>query len=309
MASPAGMSVPPSRPRLGERWGLPALGLTLPQFKEEPAAAVEAAATAARLGYCAGFVFDHLWPLNGARAAPVLEAWTLLGAFAGALHPNDGGFRLGTLVTRVGLRPPVLLKRMAAAVSAAAGASAIVGIGTGDSGNRAENEAYGLAFGTVQERLELLAHTAEILRDPPHSAEVWVGGNSARIRQVAAALDVAWNSWGLSAPVLAAGLEDIRCVREGAGQDPQTARATWGGQVLMAPSMAQARRELERWGRDRSAGEVQATLWGDPAAIVEQLHQLGEAGANWTVLAPVGPFHAETPAALASACATPAPTV
>src|SRR6266508_6246054 len=91
---------------------MPALAITLPQFRSAPDATLEALEDGRRLGYAGGFVFDHLWPLGQPRR-PALECWTLLAGLAGRLSAIDpggaGAFRLGTLVTRAGLRPSALL--------------------------------------------------------------------------------------------------------------------------------------------------------------------------------------------------------
>src|SRR6266508_431101 len=56
---------------------MPALAITLPQFRSAPDATLEALEDGRRLGYAGGFVFDHLWPL-GQPQRPALECWTLL---------------------------------------------------------------------------------------------------------------------------------------------------------------------------------------------------------------------------------------
>src|SRR6266511_2344368 len=103
---------------------MPALAITLPQFRSAPDATLEALEDGRRLGYAGGFVFDHLWPL-GQPQRPALECWTLLAGLAGrlsAIEPGGAGaFRLGTLVTRAGLRPPALLAHMARTVTSVAG--------------------------------------------------------------------------------------------------------------------------------------------------------------------------------------------
>src|SRR6266511_141600 len=128
---------------------MPALAITLPQFRSAPDATLEALEDGRRLGYAGGFVFDHLWPL-GQPQRPALECWTLLAGLAGrlsAIEPGGAGaFRLGTLVTRAGLRPPALLAHMARTVTSVAGAPPILGIGMGDAGNRPANEAFGIRY-------------------------------------------------------------------------------------------------------------------------------------------------------------------
>ena len=88
---------------------LPALGVTLPQFTADPGPALDACRDARRLGFGGVFVFDHLWPLGGPRTRPALECWTLLAAVAAEVGRGPGGFRVGTLVARAGLRAPALV--------------------------------------------------------------------------------------------------------------------------------------------------------------------------------------------------------
>src|SRR4029453_10040965 len=225
----------PGPPLMGRQ---PLLGLTLPQFTERPEAALEAAVDARRLGFAGGFVFDHLWPL-GAPQRPALECWTLLaGGAAGAPGGRVGGpprggrggpgtpqggarenrvFRVGTLVTRAGLRSPGLVARMAGTVGQVAGAPPIIGVGRGDRANRAENLAYGLPFGDPGERAAALEATVAALRglltgDP--APEVWGGGAGPGAHELAGRLADGWNGWALTPEELAAGLAAARVAAE-----------------------------------------------------------------------------------------------
>ena len=159
--------------------GLPALGVTLPQFSAEPGPALAACRDARRLGFRGAFVFDHMWPL-GAPTRPALEGWTLLAALAAEVGRHPGGdFRVGTMVTRAGIRAPALVARMAATVGEVAGVAPIVGVGRGDLANRDENLAFGLPFGSIAERAAAVEDTVAALRGPlagTPAPEVWVGG-------------------------------------------------------------------------------------------------------------------------------------
>ena len=144
------------------------LAVTLPQFNADPGPALEACRDAHRVGFGGAFVFDHLWPL-GAPTRPALECWTLLAAVAaevGGRAGGAGGFRVGTLVTRAGLRAPALVARMAATVGQVAGVPPIVAVGRGDLGNRDENRAFGLPFGGAAERSRAVEDTVAALRGP-----------------------------------------------------------------------------------------------------------------------------------------------
>lgn len=271
------------------------IGVTLPQFRHDAEAAVEVARRAEAAGLDGVFVFDHLWPL-GQPLRPALECWTLLAGLAGRLRAiapaGDHTFRLGTLVTRAGLRPPALLAHMAGTVTAIAGAPPILGIGMGDAGNRAENQAFGIPYHSdPTRRAAELLRAVDALRGPlagRPTPPVWVGGTSRGAHGLAGRVADAWNAWGLDPDELAAGLAEVRRAAEDAGRDPGTVDGTWGGQVLVAEDRGQAREMLERWGAGRSPTEVARTVAGDGPAVARRLAELRDAGASWCVLAFVG---------------------
>ena len=287
----------------------PLLAVTLPQFSERPGPALEAAADARRLGFAGAFVFDHLWPLGGPRTRPALECWTMLAAVAaatGAPEHEGPGFRVGTLVTRAGLRAPAVVARMAATVGEVAGAPVVVGIGRGDLANRAENLAFGLPFGDPAERAAALEDTVAALRGPlagTPAPEVWVGGNGPGARDLAGRVADGWNGWALTPEELAAGLAGARRAAELAGRDPAAVAGTWGGQVLVAPDRREAEARLARWAPGRPPAELARVVAGDPGTVVGRLRELGDAGAAWCVLATVGGPAAEMRELLVAAAA------
>jgi alkanesulfonate monooxygenase SsuD/methylene tetrahydromethanopterin reductase-like flavin-dependent oxidoreductase (luciferase family) len=286
--------------------GLPTLGITLPQFSERPGPALDAARDARRLGFGGVFVFDHLWPLGGPRTRPALECWTLLAGVAAVAGP----LRVGTLVTRAGLRAPALVARMAATVGQVAGAPPVIGVGRGDLANRPENHAFGLPFGTPAERARAVEDTVAALRGPLAGSpppEVWVGGVGPGARELAGRLADGWNGWALTPEELADGLAGVRRAAEDAGRDPAAVAGTWGGQVLVAGDRREAADRLARWGAGRPPAEVARVVAGDPDAVLARLRALGDAGASWCVLATVGRPAAEARAALAAAAGPPAP--
>jgi alkanesulfonate monooxygenase SsuD/methylene tetrahydromethanopterin reductase-like flavin-dependent oxidoreductase (luciferase family) len=286
--------------------GLPVLAVTLPQFNVDPGPALEACRDADRVGFGGAFVFDHLWPL-GAPTRPALECWTLLAAVAaevGGRAGGAGGFRVGTLVTRAGLRAPALVARMAATVGQVAGVPPIVAVGRGDLGNRDENRAFGLPFGGAAERSRAVEDTVAALRGPlagSPAPEVWVGGTGPGGRELAGRLADAWNGWGLTPEELASGLAAVRRAAAEAGRDPAAVAGTWGGQVLVAPEPDEAEAMLARWGTGRPSGEVARVIAGTPETVLAKLRALGDAGAAWCVLAFVGGPGAHMRALLAEA--------
>jgi alkanesulfonate monooxygenase SsuD/methylene tetrahydromethanopterin reductase-like flavin-dependent oxidoreductase (luciferase family) len=254
-------------------------------------------------------VFDHMWPL-GAPTRPALEGWTLLAALAAEVGRQevDGGFRVGTMVTRAGIRAPALVARMAATVGEVAGAPPIVGVGRGDLANRDENLAFGLPFGDAAARAAAVEATVAALRGPlagTPAPEVWVGGVGPGARELAGRLADGWNGWALTPDELAAGLAGVRQVAERAGRDPATVAGTWGGQVLIAPDRREAEARLARWGATRPPAELARVVAGDPDSVLARLRALGGAGAAWCVAATVGGPAAEMRALLAEAAGLP----
>jgi alkanesulfonate monooxygenase SsuD/methylene tetrahydromethanopterin reductase-like flavin-dependent oxidoreductase (luciferase family) len=305
----------PARAPTGSPAGMPLLGITLPQFTADLDRPLAAAHDAQSLGYAGGFVFDHLWPLGGPRTRPILECWMLLAALAAGTgrpsQPRPGGaepadrrrFRLGTLVTRAGLRPAALLASMAVAAGQAAGGPIIAGVGGGDALSHPENEAYGLPPLGPPERRAEVERAVEALRSATGAPrpEVWVGGTGARLRAVAGRAADAWNIWGASPDELAAGLADVRAAAAAVGRDPAEVHATWGGQVLVGEDEAAARAMFAAWADGRDPDEAGRALAGGPATVARHLAELGHAGATWCVLSFVGGDAATMRAQLATA--------
>ncbi|MYE98409.1 MAG: LLM class flavin-dependent oxidoreductase, partial [Acidimicrobiaceae bacterium] len=115
--------------------------------------------TADGLGFAAGFTFDHFVPLNpGARPSapggtpdgPQFEGWTVLAALGAATSRLD----VGTLVTGVTYRHPVLLAKMAVTLDHVTGGRALLGLGA--AWHEAEHLMYGFDYPGVGDRMTLL---------------------------------------------------------------------------------------------------------------------------------------------------------
>ncbi|MDA8341255.1 MAG: LLM class flavin-dependent oxidoreductase [Actinomycetota bacterium] len=187
------------------------VGITLPQFSDDPAAALEAARRAERAGLDGVFCFDHLWPM-GQPGRPALSPGPLLGALAA----STTAISVGTLVARIGLLPDDVLVATLASVDRISGGRLIAGLGTGDHLSRAENEAFGVPFDPARIRRTRLGGVAGALGDL--GVPVWVGGGQAPTVEVARAAGAAVNLWDADpdsvASLVASGLE-----------------VTWGGPV------------------------------------------------------------------------------
>jgi alkanesulfonate monooxygenase SsuD/methylene tetrahydromethanopterin reductase-like flavin-dependent oxidoreductase (luciferase family) len=165
------------------------------------------------------WVADHLTlpeedvRANGGRTRidEPLDAWTVLAALAA----RTGRVRLGTEVTPLPLRQPVLLAQTVATLDALSGGRAVLGLGAG--WYRAEFDGAGVAFRPYRRRLEQTREGAELVSRlldgeivrasgdfygvegacvragrergrPP----IWFGGRSEHILRLAAELGDGW---------------------------------------------------------------------------------------------------------------------
>ena len=239
------------------------IGVTLPQFRHDAEPAVDVARRAEAGGLDGVFVFDHLWPM-GQRTRPALHSLTLLGALAAETERVV----LGTLVARVGLMPDALLVHTFVSLHRMLGGRMVAALGTGDSLNREENEAYGIAFAPAPERLAALVDCCRRLRAV--GVTTWVGGRSAAVRRAAGDAG-GWNGWGTDVATFAA---------EAAGVPPGPA-LTWGGQVLIGRTPGEADAKL------RTHGSRPGLVAGTADHLRHHLDGLVEAGASWAVCSPL----------------------
>ena len=249
------------------------VGITLPQFRDdaEPALAVARAAEAA--GLDGVFVFDHLWPL-GQPDRPALHSHVLLGA----LSAETERVTLGPLVARMGLVPNAVLVHALATLHRMLGPRLLATLGTGDARNRAENEAYGVGYAPAAERVAALLDCVRRLR--AGGVPTWVGGRSRAVRRAALESD-GWNRWGVDAATFAAevaAFRELGPMRSGHAGEVQV---SWGGQVLVGRTEAEAAEKLAR------IGSRPALVHGTVADLTGHLAALADAGASWAVCAPL----------------------
>lgn len=111
-------------------------------------------------GFDALSVPDHLQQnaVGGGPAAPMFEAYTVLGALA----MRTTSARLLALVSPVTLRNPALLAKAATTLDVLSGGRAVLGVGAG--WDAAEHDAYGFPFPSVGERMDRLDETLQICR-------------------------------------------------------------------------------------------------------------------------------------------------
>jgi alkanesulfonate monooxygenase SsuD/methylene tetrahydromethanopterin reductase-like flavin-dependent oxidoreductase (luciferase family) len=243
------------------------IGLTLPSFVEDPDIPIAVARAAEDAGLDAVFVYDHLWRGDPPDRRPALECFALLGAIAA----ETTRIQVGTLVARATLRPAATLANAFFTAQRVSGGRLIAGIGSGDSQSRAENEAFGLPFGTMVDRVAALHDAVRAAREGDFP--VWVGGHAAQVREIVTLAD-GWNGWGGDADRFAA---DVALVRELAPD----ATVTWGGLTITSVDDAAALAKAE----SRTLGDD--VLVGGPAHLAEQLRPFVDLGAEWLILGPV----------------------
>jgi alkanesulfonate monooxygenase SsuD/methylene tetrahydromethanopterin reductase-like flavin-dependent oxidoreductase (luciferase family) len=119
-----------------------------------------------------GLGFDSFWRVDH----PMLghDCWTTLAALAAVTHT----IRLGTHVSCVAYRNPVLLARMAADIDAISNGRLVLGLGSGDMPR--EFQQLGLAYPTIQERQAALEAAIRIIRPLLHGETVTFAGTHHR---------------------------------------------------------------------------------------------------------------------------------
>jgi len=244
------------------------LGVTLPQFREDPEPALAAARRAEAVGLDGVFVFDHLWPLHQPDR-PALHSLALLGA----LVAETERVTLGSFMARISVLPDAVLVHTLASLHRMLEGRFIAGLGTGDRFNQDENLAYGLGYAPAEERAGHVAACCRRLRE----VGVWtmVGGTSVTVRRIAAHEADAWNAWGVSLEEFATMAADVRAQGGGAVE------VTWGGQILVGRDDVHAAEKLERHGARHNL------VHGTVDDLRTHLRALADAGATWAICSPL----------------------
>lgn len=244
------------------------IGTALPQRRMD-AGFLDVARECEDLGYASVSVYDHLVPLGAAEGTPVLEAFTALAAVAAATS------RIGlvTLVVRAAMRPPAMTVHLARTLHAVAGERLVLGLGTGDASSAREDVLLGLPPLDGAGRRDALRATVAAVRAGVPGLPVWVGGNGERTRALAAELGDAWNCWALTPSEIPAG---------------SPVPVTWGGQVVLGSTAAEASDLLAGWTPGRDPAERAHALTGTPDDVAARLRALAEAGVREAVVAFVG---------------------
>jgi alkanesulfonate monooxygenase SsuD/methylene tetrahydromethanopterin reductase-like flavin-dependent oxidoreductase (luciferase family) len=280
------------------------VGVVLPLFSGDPAKVLDAAREAEDLGFDGVFVFDHFFPPGAPRDRPALEAFTTLAAVATVTER----VAVGTLVTRVSLRPAGMLAKLGAWVDAASEGRLVLGMGTGDPIDRPEHDAYGIPMLGRADRRRQLEETVTaakalwrgdryeggrfvpaldgpVLPAPARAGgpPVWLGGQADEVVRIAARSADGWNGWGLDPEAFRSKAELLSEEAAGAGRQGE---ATWAGIVLAAADPNELKELVER---RRARGFDDEAWTGTTEELTTFLQGLEAAGATWAVMVPAGP--------------------
>src|SRR3954453_2836122 len=96
-------------------------------------------------------------PMAGDLDTPMHECWSVLAALAAAV-PR---VRLGALVAGITYRNPAVLTKQAITIDHVSGGRVVLGIGAGWQEN--EHAAYGIALGSIKERLDRFEEACAIV--------------------------------------------------------------------------------------------------------------------------------------------------
>ena len=205
----------------------------LPLFQSCPRELAGMVRESESLGLTGVLATDHL---AGWRrpTSPVLEATAALGMVAAVAER-----RVGSLVLQTTLRSPSYTADVAGTLAAICRAPPLIGLGVGDSRSRTESSRLGIAQPPLPERIGLLRETIAAVRARTPGIEVWVGGWSREVREVAAELADGWNAWGGKPAAFEAAADQMKKVNP-------SVSISWGGILDTTRSVDSLRRTLLR---------------------------------------------------------------
>lgn len=273
-------------------------------------------------GVAALWVPDHLTlpeddvRANGGRTRldEPFEAWTVLAMLAASTRR----VRLGTEVTPLPLRQPVLLAQTVATLDALSGGRALLGLGAG--WHREEFEEAGVVFRPYRERLEQTRQGAEVVRGlleggivwasgefydvsgacvrtgredgaPP----IWFGGRSEHVLRLAAELGDGWIAATNASPEeVERGMARLRELAGEAGREPGSVAVAVPLVARVAETTARALEDVEAYiARGAFEGVVKEFLedatraygiWGSPRECLRKLEPYVELGVDQVIL-------------------------
>jgi F420-dependent oxidoreductase-like protein len=255
----------------------------------------ETAAHCEQTGWDAVYFADHFMP-NGpgpdALDGDTLECWSVVAALAASV-PR---IRLAPLVTSVTFRHPAVLAKIAAAVDQVSHGRLTLGVGAGWQQN--EHASYGIALGTVRERLDRFEEAVQILRSMLSRPRTTFGGQYFRVQDapnqpgpvqdrlplliggrgerrtmlIAARYADEWNSW-TTPELLAHKVSVLRAHCEQVGRDPDEIRVSTQALLFLSTD--------QEWLRgQRRTDPRHPVIVGTPAEVADIVARYREAGAD-----------------------------
>jgi alkanesulfonate monooxygenase SsuD/methylene tetrahydromethanopterin reductase-like flavin-dependent oxidoreductase (luciferase family) len=228
------------------------------------------AALAEEGGFDALMRSDHYLSVGGDGTRGALDAWGTICA----LGPLTERIRLGTLVSPVTFRPAAVLAKLALTADHVSHGRIDVGMGTG--WHQAEHDAFGLSLPPMDERFDLLEHQVEDVRrfwsetnPEPIGIRLILGGQAKRRAAALAARHADEYNLLYSTP------DQVRQRRE-VLDDSLTLSMMTGFIIGTDQRQVDERRARIKDFTGHDGNET--WLVGTPAAVVEQLEALEEAG-------------------------------
>lgn len=298
---------------MGEDGAVPTFGLQLATFGFRVPddqlfdQVVQRALAAEESGFRSLWVTDHVvqLPALGGADQPMLEAYTLLGALAARTSTAS----VGALVAAVTHRNPALLAKMTTTLDIISRGRAVLGLGAAWHGP--EHAAYGLDFPPVGERMDRLEEALQVCRAmfehdhvtfegthyrtddarnrprplQPGGPRILVGGGGERrtLRLVARHAD-ACNLHG-EPDRIRRKIDVLHRHCEEVGRDPATIAVTRLA-TLVITSSSQQTAELQNYlARAGGPDALADSNIGQPAEIIDQLHELADAGVEEFIFA------------------------
>lgn len=205
----------------------------LPLFQSSPGELTGMVRESESLGLTGVLATDHL---AGWRrpTSPVLEATAALGMAAAVAER-----RVGSLVLQTTLRSPSYTADVAGTLSSICRAPPLIGLGVGDSRSAAESGRLGIVQPAWGERITLLRETIAAVRARAPGVEIWVGGWSRDVREVAAEAADGWNAWGGTPAAFEAAVDQMKKANSAVS-------ISWGGLLDTSCSAGTLRRTLSR---------------------------------------------------------------
>jgi probable F420-dependent oxidoreductase len=275
------------------------LGVNVPNFGPgtTPDSLLEWVRFAEIAGFSLAVMSDHVAPTPEVTAlypSPFYDPFATLAWLA-----NQTDLSLGTSVTVVPYRHPLVIARLAANLDRFTGGRFVLGVGAGWAAS--EFEVIGVPFeqrgAITDEYLDVIlaawaapemsfdgdhVHFERVDTGPapvgvPHPP-LWVGGGGSVALERAARFGDAWHPSHLTCEELRRRIPDLRVACEEAGRPPDAVAVTSRRRIVLD---------------DADAGDADRTLHGGPAQIAETIAELQDVGVTHLVVEIPGASEAE----------------